>query len=114
METGVEAGKAVQSGSRSRIAAMVSETVSPANAQAAGQHLVQHAAERPDVGALVDRLAARLLRTHVRRRCRGSTPASRRIGAVSVGDCDRSRPRASAARSPWRARSRAPSRCRPA
>ena len=29
------------------------------------QHLVQHAAERPDVRALVDRLAARLLRTHV-------------------------------------------------
>ena len=31
----------------------------------AGQHFEQHAAERPDVGALVDRLAARLLGTHV-------------------------------------------------
>ena len=33
----------------------------------AGQHLIEHAAERPDVRALVDRLAPRLLRTHVRR-----------------------------------------------
>jgi hypothetical protein len=32
---------------------------------ASRQHLVQHASERPDVGALVDRLAARLLRAHV-------------------------------------------------
>ena len=37
-----------------------------ANAALPGQHLVQHAAERPDVGALVDRLPARLLRAHVR------------------------------------------------
>ena len=34
---------------------------------AARQHLVQHAPERPDVGPLVDRLAARLLRAHVGR-----------------------------------------------
>ena len=34
----------------------------------AREHLVQHHAERPDVGALVHRLAARLLRSHVRRR----------------------------------------------
>ncbi|HSC25848.1 MAG TPA: hypothetical protein VLD67_01160 [Vicinamibacterales bacterium] len=33
----------------------------------ARQHLVEHAAERPDVGAFVDELAARLLRAHVRR-----------------------------------------------
>ena len=33
----------------------------------AGQHLIEHAAERPDVRALVDRLAPRLLRTHVGR-----------------------------------------------
>ena len=33
--------------------------------RASGEHLEQHAAKRPDVGALVDRLAARLLRTHV-------------------------------------------------
>ena len=33
----------------------------------AGQHLVEHAAERPDVAALVDRPSARLLGAHVRR-----------------------------------------------
>ena len=32
------------------------------------QHFEQHAAERPDVGALVERPAARLFRTHVGRR----------------------------------------------
>ena len=32
----------------------------------AGQHLEQHASERPDVGALVHRLPARLFGTHVR------------------------------------------------
>ena len=32
------------------------------------QHLIQHRAERPDVGALVHDLAPRLLGTHVRRR----------------------------------------------
>ena len=37
----------------------------------AGQHLVKHATERPHVRALVDDLAARLLRTHVRRRYPG-------------------------------------------
>ena len=34
----------------------------------AGQHFVQHTAKCPDVGALVDRLPSRLLRTHVGRR----------------------------------------------
>jgi hypothetical protein len=33
---------------------------------AAREHLVQHTAERPDVGALVDAQAPRLLRAHVR------------------------------------------------
>ena len=50
---------------RSRIAAIVSEMVSPGNAGSTSQHFVQHAAERPDVGPLVDRLAPRLLRAHV-------------------------------------------------
>ena len=64
-DAGVAAGSADQSGSRSRIFAIESETVSPANVDAPGQHLVEHAAERPDVGALVDRQSARLLGTHV-------------------------------------------------
>ena len=38
-----------------------------AKAAPAGQHLEQHDAEGPDVGALVDRAAARLLRAHVGR-----------------------------------------------
>ena len=37
---------------------------------ASGQHLVEHAAERPDVGAFVDRFPARLLRAHVGRGAR--------------------------------------------
>ena len=57
----------VQSGSRSRIAASVSEIVSPREGRAAREHLVEHAAERPDVGPLVDRLSARLLGAHVGR-----------------------------------------------
>ena len=65
---GVSAGSADQSGSRSRIFAIESEVVSPPNVAAAGQHLVQHAPEGPDVGALVHRQAARLLGTHVRGR----------------------------------------------
>ena len=39
----------------------------PRERRRADQHLVEHAAERPDVSALVDRPSARLLGTHVRR-----------------------------------------------
>ena len=70
MLAGVCAGRALQSGSRSRIAAIVSETVSPAKRRPGRQHLVQHAAERPDVGPLVDRLPTCLLGTHVGGRAR--------------------------------------------
>jgi hypothetical protein len=45
---------------------------------AAGQQLVEHAAERPDVGPLVDRTAARLLRAHIGRRPEDQ-PVARRI-----------------------------------
>ena len=65
---GVRGGRRVQSGSRSSTPTMVSAIVSPQRTRDAGEHLVEHAAERPDVGALVDRLAARLLRAHVGRR----------------------------------------------
>ena len=65
--TGVEAGKAPHSGSFNRTAASVVGDVVALEGPAAGQHLVEHAAERPDVGALVDRLALGLLRRHVGR-----------------------------------------------
>ena len=108
---GVAAGNAVQSGSRSRMAASVSVSVSPANARRPVEHLVEHAAERPDVGALVDGLAARLLGTHVRRRAEDhALRACRR--SVTVGDCVRSGPTLVAGTPPSRARSRAPSRRR--
>ena len=64
---GVDAGSALQSGSRSRMRAITSDTVSPANACRPVRHSIQHAAERPDVGAPIDRLAARLLGAHVGR-----------------------------------------------
>ena len=44
----------------------MSEIVSPENARLPVSISIEHAAERPDIGALVDRLAARLLGAHVR------------------------------------------------
>ena len=88
---GVAAGSARQSGSRSRILAMVSETVSRGECRAARQHLVEHAAERPDVRPLVDRLPARLLRAHVGRRpenhpvTRAADAGSRRLCQIRAG-----------------------------
>ena len=67
MTGGVSAGSAVQSGSRVRTNAIVSDTSSPLNASAAGQHLEQHGAKRPQIAAPVDRPALRLLRAHVGR-----------------------------------------------
>ena len=79
-----------------------------------GEALVEHAAERPDVGALVDRPPARLLGAHV-----GNGPedhARRRGWAVIVGDCSTSAAVRSLRRrpSPSPARSPGPSPCRPA
>ena len=68
---GRPAGSADQSGSCVSVAAMTSDSVSPSNGVAAGEHREQHAAERPDVGALVHLLTARLLRDSCSRACRG-------------------------------------------
>ena len=65
------AGSAVQSGSRSRIAASVSDSVVARERGAARQHLVQHAAERPDVGPLVDGAGPAPAPGSCRRPCRG-------------------------------------------
>ena len=54
---GRSAGRRVQSGSPRTIAASVSVMSSPSKALCAREHLVEHAAERPDVGAPIDRAA---------------------------------------------------------
>ena len=82
-----------------------------------GQHLVEHAAERPDVAALVRRLAPSPAPASCTPPCPRITPMPVAAGDVIVGDCDRRRRaglqdrplpdrRASPARSP------APSPCR--
>ena len=63
--SGVASGSADQSGSRSRTLAMESDAVSPAKATRPVSISIQHASERPDVGALVHRQAARLFGAHV-------------------------------------------------
>ena len=68
----------------------------------AGQHLVQHQAEREDVRALVGRLALDLLRRHVARRPR-DRPSSVSVSSALVR-------REPSARAAWPGRSRAPSR----
>ena len=93
----------------------MSDDSSPVERAAARQHLVQHAAEGPDVGALVHRLAARLLRRHVRRGAEDHAHAASCAGDVIVGESSRSptvwRRRAEPP-APWPGRSRAPSPCR--
>ena len=65
MLAGVSARSSSHAGSRSTTAVSASLTVAPANGGLLGAHLEQHAAVGPDVGALVYRLAPRLLGTHV-------------------------------------------------
>ena len=66
--SGVAAGNTAQSGSRSRTRARrVSDGVAFERPTTA-EHLKEHAAKRPDIGPLVDRRTARLLRAHVGRR----------------------------------------------
>ena len=80
----------------------------------AGEHFVEHAPERPDVGALVDGLPARLLRAHVRGRAEDHAGRRHRRGLVIVGDLRAPRPRTTTTADPSlsRGRSRAPSPCR--
>ena len=58
-------GSAARSGSFMITAASISVVLSPVERVSAGEHLVEDDAEGPDVGALVDGLALRLLRRHV-------------------------------------------------
>src|SRR6185436_2023794 len=48
---------------------------------ATGEHLVEHAAERPNVGALIDGLASRLFWAHV-----GSRAEHNAVACVTDGD----------------------------
>ena len=82
----------------------------------AGQHLVEHAAEGPDVGALVHGLAARLFRAHVGGRAEDHARLRHRRRRERRRVRTRSPPPRSLypRRAPWRGRSRAPSPCRPA
>ena len=109
---GVDPGNALPLRLAPRTAAIVSETCLAAKRRPPGQHLVEHAAERPDVGALVHGLPLRLLRDSCRRPCRGCTPAGVIAGLVIVGDCDASATSRPQAPAPSPARSPAPSPCR--
>ena len=71
---------------------------------ASGQHFEQHAAERPDVGAAVDRRAASLFRAHV-----GAVPMTAPSRVASVDAVARV---AVETVSPWPGRNRAPSTSR--
>ena len=81
---GRSAGNTLQSGSWVRIAEIVSEIVSRAKAGPPGQHLVQHATEGPDVGALVERPAASLFGAEIRRR-----PEDDAVDGACGGQCRR-------------------------
>ena len=81
------AGSASQSGSRCEDARDHVRDGLARERLAAGEALEEHAAERPDVGAPVDRLAARLLGAHVGRGAEDHARAGARR-AVSVGEAD--------------------------
>ena len=111
----VSDGSADQSGSlfrhvRERVGDVLAVERAPAR-----QHLVQHAAERPDVAALVDRASRAPAPGSCTPPCRGSSHACVIAGVVIVGDIDTLGDAAPGwAPSPSPARSRAPSPCRPA
>ena len=107
---GVVAGSAVQSGSRVRTAARTSLIVSPPK-RPAHRASRRGQAERPDVRALVYRLAPRLLRRHVGGRAENHAALVSAAGLVNVGELSASglaRP----ARPLARGRNPAPSPCR--
>ena len=99
-----------------RTPARVSDTVSAGEERLAGEHLVEHDAERPDVGPLVDRSAARLLGRHVGRGAEDDAElrAVHRGERRRVHDRRRAREigrggrRAAPRPSPWPARNRGP------
>ena len=108
---GVAAGSAVQSGSRSRIAAIVSVIVSPANARRPVSISYSTQPNAQMSVRLSTVCAARLLRAHVGARCRAARPrACRPIDRRRMRE--RSSPARVAGPSPSPARSRAPSPCR--
>ena len=74
----------------------------PSKARVPGEHLVEHAAERVDVGAPVDRIAGDLLGRHVLGRAEDGEAAQR---ALLLGRLAVASPRSA----PWRRRSRAAS-----
>ena len=65
-------------------AATVVRYILAVEGSSSGQHLVDDDAEGPDVGALVDELATRLLGRHV---CRGAEDQARLRGDGMVGEC---------------------------
>ena len=83
MAIGVLPGSASQSGSRVTIAPRISVTVSPANAGRPTSISYSDASKCPDVGAVIDGLAARLFRAHVHRSAQNHSGLGHR---VIVGD----------------------------
>jgi hypothetical protein len=79
-------GLVVEDGSQQR------DLICPLKAVLAGQHLVQHHTEGPDVGAAVERLAPHLLGAHVSHRAgplsRRGELAPRKLGDAEVQDLE--------------------------
>ena len=88
MGGGVLAGSAFQSGSRSRTRAIVSEILLAGERRLPCEHFEEHAAERPDVGALVDGLAPVPAQGSCTPRVPRITPACVIAGEVNVGEFD--------------------------
>ena len=95
------------------MASKTTAEVSPSNGSVAGGHLVEHRAEREEVGARVGQLAARLLGRHVGDRADVEPAAVSSFGCTAVGAVGarlRRRPGAPARSSPGRSRGSSPGR----